>query len=86
MKCTFCNNNETKVIDSRESEDVTRRRRECLRCEKRFTTYERAEPLQVYIIKKDNSRQLFDREKLKKASLQLQINFLRVRICPMKLI
>lgn len=65
MKCTFCNNSETKVVDSRESEDVTRRRRECLKCEKRFTTYERTESLQLYIIKKDKSRELFNREKLK---------------------
>jgi len=66
MKCIFCSHSETKVVDSRESEDITRRRRECLKCKKRFTTYERAEPLQVYIIKKSNSRELFDREKLKK--------------------
>ncbi|MBS3168806.1 transcriptional regulator NrdR [Candidatus Woesearchaeota archaeon] len=61
---------ETKVVDSRESEDITRRRRECLKCEKRFTTYERAESLQIYIIKKDNRRELFDREKLKKGILR----------------
>ena len=57
-------------MDSRESEDITRRRRECLKCEKRFTTYERAESLQIYIIKKDNRRELFDREKLKKGILR----------------
>ncbi len=66
MKCIFCNYKETKVIDSRESEDLTRRRRECLKCEKRFTTYERAESPNVYVIKKDNSRELFDKEKLKR--------------------
>lgn len=70
MKCIFCGHSETKVVDSRENEDITRRRRECLKCEKRFTTYERAESLQVYIIKKDNSRELFDREKLKKGVLK----------------
>ncbi len=66
MKCIFCGHSETKVIDSRESEDVTRRRRECLKCEKRFTTYENAESLQIYIIKKDGRRELFSKEKLKK--------------------
>jgi len=66
LKCIFCNNSETKVIDSRESEDDTRRRRECLSCEKRFTTYERAEALQIYVIKKDHTREQFNREKLKK--------------------
>lgn len=67
MKCIFCGYSETKVIDSRESDDQTRRRRECLKCEKRFTTYENAEPPQVYLIKKDNSREAYDREKLKKS-------------------
>ena len=66
MKCTFCNNSETKVLDSRESDDLTRRRRECLKCEKRFTTYERVESVPMYVIKKDGSREMFDREKLKK--------------------
>lgn len=70
MKCMYCSHSETKVIDSRESEDITRRRRECLKCKKRFTTYERAEPLQIYIIKKDNSRESFNREKLKKGILK----------------
>lgn len=70
MKCIYCSHSETKVVDSRESEDITRRRRECLKCKKRFTTYERAEPLQVFIIKKDNSRELFNREKLKKGILK----------------
>ena len=70
MKCIFCSHTETKVVDSRESEDITRRRRECLKCEKRFTTYERPEPLQIYIIKKAGRRELFDREKLKKGILR----------------
>ena len=70
MKCIFCSHSETKVTDSRESEDITRRRRECLKCEKRFTTHERAEQLQLYIIKKDGSRELFDREKLKRGILK----------------
>ena len=66
MKCPFCNYSESKVIDSRESDDLTRRRRECLSCEKRFTTYERVETVQMYIIKKDGSRELFDKAKLRK--------------------
>jgi len=70
MRCIFCNNEETKVLDSRESEDFTRRRRECLNCEKRFTTYERAEAPQIYVIKKDNRREVFDREKLKRGMLK----------------
>ena len=65
MKCIFCSHSETKVIDSRESEDLTRRRRECLKCEKRFTTYEHAESPNVYVIKKNGSRDIFNRAKLK---------------------
>ena len=70
MRCIFCNNEETKVLDSRESEDFTRRRRECLNCEKRFTTYERAEAPQIYVIKKDNIQEVFDRENLKRGMLK----------------
>ena len=70
MKCIFCNHEDTKVVDSRESEDITRSRSECLKWEKRFTTYERAESLQIYIIKKDGRRELFDREKLRKGVLR----------------
>ncbi len=66
MKCPYCSNTETKVIDKRDSENApsTRRRRECLKCEKRFTTYERIEEADIYVIKKDGSRQRFDRVKL----------------------
>ena len=66
MKCPYCNNKETKVLDKRETEDlsVTRRRRECLKCKKRFTTYERPEALEVVIVKKDGRRERFDRHKL----------------------
>jgi len=66
MKCPYCNGTDTKVVDKRESEDltVTRRRRECLSCQKRFTTYERVESVPITIIKKDNNRQQFDRQKL----------------------
>lgn len=66
MKCQFCNHKDTKVLDKRETEDlsVTRRRRECLKCKKRFTTYERQEEIDLYIIKKDGRREKFDKQKL----------------------
>lgn len=66
MKCPYCQSNETKVVDKRETEDflVTRRRRECLECEKRFTTYERVELADLMIIKKDSKREPFNRDKL----------------------
>jgi len=63
MQCPYCNNNETKVTDKRDNVSITRRRRECLKCKKRFTTYERVE-LDLGVIKKDCSREKFDREKL----------------------
>ena len=66
MQCPYCDNEDTRVIDSRLSEgkDAIRRRRECLSCEKRFTTYERREPLRLMVIKRDGSREGFDRAKL----------------------
>ena len=66
MKCPFCGYTDSKVIDSRPAEDGTtiRRRRECLECQKRFTTYETVESLPMVVIKKDNSRQSFDRTKI----------------------
>lgn len=66
MRCPFCQDAENKVIDSRESHEgsVIRRRRECLRCKRRFTTYERVEELHPLIVKKDGRREAFDREKL----------------------
>ena len=64
MKCIFCNS-ETKVTDKRDSEGETRRRRECLKCGKRFTTYERIEEPNFIVIKKDKTRQPFSREKLR---------------------
>ena len=66
MKCPYCGNSDTSVIDSRETEDmrVIRRRRECPKCEKRFTTYERVELLDLFVIKKDGRREAFDRKKL----------------------
>ena len=72
MKCPYCFHKETKVVDKRETEDldVTRRRRECLKCKKRFTTYERVESLDLIIIKKDGRREAFDREKLKRGIIK----------------
>lgn len=66
MKCPFCGFEESKVVDSRHSEDGVsiRRRRECLSCQKRFTTYETVESLPIAVVKKDNSRQPFDRNKI----------------------
>ncbi len=66
MKCPFCGYLDSKVVDSRPAEDGTsiRRRRECLACHKRFTTFEVMETLPVVVIKKDGSRQSFDRSKL----------------------
>ena len=64
VKCPFCES-ETKVIETRESEDSVRRRRECERCERRFTTYERPE-VTVMVVKKDGRREQYNREKLVK--------------------
>ena len=66
MRCPFCGYEESKVIDSRPTDEgeKIRRRRECLKCEKRFTTYEVIESLPIIVVKKDNSRQQFNREKL----------------------
>lgn len=72
MLCPFCGYQESKVLETRESEDLktTRRRRECLKCEKRFTTYERVETSPLVVIKKDGRREEFDREKLKKGIIK----------------
>lgn len=66
MKCPFCSYEESKVIDSRPTDEGERirRRRECLKCAKRFTTYEMIESLPIIVIKKDGSRETFDRQKL----------------------
>ena len=66
MKCPFCNHENTRVIDSRPAEDGNsiRRRRSCDCCEKRFTTYEKVEEIPLVVIKKDGSREVFDRNKL----------------------
>jgi len=65
MKCPYCSNENSKVTNKRESPEGIRRRRECLKCGKRFTTYERVSENNLYIIKKDKRREKFDREKLK---------------------
>ena len=66
MKCPYCGDQESKVVDSRRSDDglSIRRRRECLACQKRFTTYETVESLPVIVVKKDGSRQAFNRDKI----------------------
>ncbi len=66
MKCPYCSATESKVIDSRPTEDgeKIRRRRECLACARRFTTYEIVETVPIIVVKKDGSRQEFDRQKL----------------------
>jgi transcriptional repressor NrdR len=66
MKCPFCQTLENKVIDSRLSQDghVIRRRRECEKCERRFTTYERVEEILPMVVKKDGGREVFDRTKI----------------------
>ena len=66
MRCPYCNFGETKVIETREAEDsdVTRRRRECLKCKKRFTTYERVEMIELRVVKKNGDIEAFDRNKV----------------------
>ena len=72
MKCPHCGFQESKVVDSRHSEDGAsiRRRRECLNCQKRFTTYETVESLPIIVVKRDNSRQAFDRNKIMNGMLR----------------
>lgn len=67
MQCPFCKQPQLSVLESRDSEDnqVTRRRRQCESCQKRFTTYERVEGPQLVVVKKNNSRESFDREKVR---------------------
>ena len=71
MKCPYCNHPDTRVIDSRPADDGNsiRRRRSCDVCGKRFTTYEKLETLPLMIIKKDNSREAYDRSKIEKGIL-----------------
>jgi transcriptional repressor NrdR len=66
VRCPYCNNDRDRVVDSRDSQKghAVRRRRECLECSRRFTTYERVEDLPMMVIKKDERREAFDRQKL----------------------
>lgn len=64
MRCPYCGYEESRVVDSRDSADGVRRRRECLKCEARFTTYERLQPLSLFVIKKDQRREEFNKQKL----------------------
>lgn len=66
MQCPFCQNTESDVVDSRQSEESIRRRRECTKCKQRFTTYERAEDYEITVIKRDGKTQPFSREKILK--------------------
>lgn len=72
MKCPFCLHPESKVVDSRETSELaaTRRRRECLDCSKRFTTYERLETIDLAVVKKDGRREPFSKEKLLRGMLK----------------
>ena len=72
MKCPYCGSPDSEVVETRASEDVDtiRRRRECLKCEKRFTTYERIENVNLVVIKKDGKREQFDRDKLKRGIIR----------------
>src|SRR5450631_4667603 len=67
MKCPYCGSKQSEVVETRDSEDLEtiRRRRACLKCEKRFTTYERVENVNLVVIKKDGRREQFNRDKLK---------------------
>ncbi len=67
MKCQFCNSEDSRVVDSRPTEDGAsiRRRRECTTCGRRFTTYEKVETIQLLVIKKDHTRELFDSNKIR---------------------
>jgi len=70
MLCPFCRKSVTRVIDKRDINDNIRRRRECLECNKRFTTYERIEMLNLYVTKKNGSREIFDADKLRKGLMR----------------
>lgn len=72
MRCPYCGSRETEVVETRDSEDLEtiRRRRSCLKCEKRFTTYERVENVTLVVIKKDGRREHFNRDKLRHGILR----------------
>ena len=66
MLCLYCQNQDTKVVDKRDSGNLTRRRRECNKCEKRFSTLEEVEEARLKVVKKDGTREDFDRNKIKR--------------------
>ncbi len=72
MKCPYCENLDTEVVETRDNEDLstTRRRRECIKCGKRFTTYERIETVPIIVMKKDGRKEQFSRDKLKNGILK----------------
>ena len=72
MKCPYCGEEDTRVIDSRPADDNTsvRRRRQCDKCSRRFTTYEKVESIPLYVIKKDNTRVPYDRDKIQSGILR----------------
>lgn len=72
MRCPFCDHQDTEVVETRDSEDLStiRRRRSCAKCTKRFTTYERVERVPLIVMKKDGRKEQFDRDKLQKGILK----------------
>lgn len=85
MKCPYCMETESKVVDSRHTDEdnAIRRRRECIACKRRFTTYEKIEEMNVAVVKKDGTREFFDREKILRGILRscekLPISFEQMR-------
>ena len=69
MQCPYCGSEELSVLESRDSADSLRRRRECMKCTKRFTTYERVEAIDLFVVKKDGRRERFERNKVKNGVL-----------------
>lgn len=76
MRCPKCGSSDSKVIESRDAVDAIRRRRACLKCHHRFSTYERIEKMNLAVVKRNGSRELFDRDKLKRAIYQSVGKFL----------
>ena len=76
MHCPKCGNEDSRVVESRDTGDAVRRRRECLKCGARYTTYERIERPNIAVVKKNGARELFDRAKLKRAILMSVGRFL----------
>lgn len=70
MKCPFCKKSDTQVLESRAIDDGIRRRRHCIKCDKRFTTYEKVKGTALWVVKKDGRREPFEKEKIKKGILR----------------